>query len=157
MRFTTLNYDLIHWWWKDNSRFLSHQPDTGNQWIWTCIDYHPCIRSEPINQVYQFTPCISWSIKKQSSSNYQLLSTCTAGQYFKFTELKEPPLYNPTDVHCTGKVSKQKGYISCARSLIDLRYKFKSKVYKNFTFSVQFPLNWQVWVLILWEANNTVL
>ena len=22
----------------------------GNRWIWTCIDYHPCIRSKPTNQ-----------------------------------------------------------------------------------------------------------
>ena len=25
--------------------------DTGNQWTWTCIDYHPCITSEPTNPV----------------------------------------------------------------------------------------------------------
>ena len=25
--------------------------DIGNQWIWTCIDYHPCITSKPTNQV----------------------------------------------------------------------------------------------------------
>ena len=26
--------------------------DMGQLWIWTCIDYHPCITSEPTNQVY---------------------------------------------------------------------------------------------------------
>ena len=26
--------------------------DMGNRWIWTWIDYHPCITSEPTNQMY---------------------------------------------------------------------------------------------------------
>ena len=64
MRFTTLlNHHLIDWlidwwcnvclftWWID-SRFLLQRFDMGNWWIWTCIDYHPCITSEPTNQVY---------------------------------------------------------------------------------------------------------
>ena len=31
--------------------FLLQRFDIGNRWIWTCIDYHPCITSEPTNQV----------------------------------------------------------------------------------------------------------
>ena len=26
--------------------------DMGNRWIWTRIDYHPCVTSEPTDQVY---------------------------------------------------------------------------------------------------------
>ena len=49
---------LIDWWcnvclftWWFNSRFLLQQFDTENRWIWTRIDYHPSITSEPTNQV----------------------------------------------------------------------------------------------------------
>ena len=31
--------------------FLLQQFDTGNRWIWARIDYHPCVTSEPTNQV----------------------------------------------------------------------------------------------------------
>ena len=31
--------------------FLLQQFDMRNRWIWTRIDYHPCITSEPTNQV----------------------------------------------------------------------------------------------------------
>ena len=27
--------------------------DMRNRWMWTCVDYHPCITSEPTNQVCQ--------------------------------------------------------------------------------------------------------
>ena len=37
-------------WWID-TRFLLQRFDIGNRWFWTRIDYHPCIRSEPTNQV----------------------------------------------------------------------------------------------------------
>ena len=37
-------------WWIDNS-FLLQRFDIGNRWIWTRINYHPCITSEPTNQV----------------------------------------------------------------------------------------------------------
>ena len=37
--------------WFD-SRFLLHQFDMGNRWIWTRIDCHSCITNEPINQVF---------------------------------------------------------------------------------------------------------
>ena len=30
--------------------FLLQRFDMGNRWIWTRIDYHPCIKSEPTNQ-----------------------------------------------------------------------------------------------------------
>ena len=50
---------VIDWWcnvclftWWIDSRFLLQRFDMGNWWIWTCIDYHPCITSEPTNQVY---------------------------------------------------------------------------------------------------------
>ena len=49
---------LIDWWcnvclftWWINSRFPLQRFDMVNRWIWTCIDYHPCITSEPTNQV----------------------------------------------------------------------------------------------------------
>ena len=49
---------VIDWWsnvclftWWINTRFLLQRLDIGNQWVWTRIDYHPCITSEPINQV----------------------------------------------------------------------------------------------------------
>ena len=32
--------------------FLLQQCDSGNRWIWTRIDHHPCITGEPINQVH---------------------------------------------------------------------------------------------------------
>ena len=38
-------------WWID-ARFLLQQLDIGNRWIWTRIDYHPCVTSEPTDQVY---------------------------------------------------------------------------------------------------------
>ena len=31
--------------------FLIQQFEIGNQWVQTCIDYQPCITSEPTNQV----------------------------------------------------------------------------------------------------------
>ena len=37
-------------WWID-SKFLLQRFDMGNRWIWTRIDYHPCITSKPTNQV----------------------------------------------------------------------------------------------------------
>ena len=37
--------------------------DMGNRWIWTRIDYHPCITSEPINQVW-WSPRV-WSLNKR--------------------------------------------------------------------------------------------
>ena len=33
--------------------FLLQRFDMANRWIWTRIDYHPCIKSEPTNQVCQ--------------------------------------------------------------------------------------------------------
>ena len=49
---------LIDWWrnvclftWWIDSRFLLQRFWMGNRWIWTRIDYHPCIKSEPTNQV----------------------------------------------------------------------------------------------------------
>ena len=50
---------VIDWWcnvclftlWVD-TRFLLQQFHIGNKWIWTRINYHPCITSEPTNQVY---------------------------------------------------------------------------------------------------------
>ena len=49
---------VIDWWcnvclftWWIDTRFLLQRFDIGNRWIWTCIDYHPCIASEPTNQV----------------------------------------------------------------------------------------------------------
>ena len=37
-------------WWTD-TRFLLQRFDIGNWWIWTRIDYHPSITSEPTNEV----------------------------------------------------------------------------------------------------------
>ena len=37
-------------WWFD-SRLLLQQFDTRNRWIWTRIDYYPCITSEAATQV----------------------------------------------------------------------------------------------------------
>ena len=49
---------LIDWWyniclstWLIDSKFLLQRFDMGNWWIWTRIDYHICITSEPTNQV----------------------------------------------------------------------------------------------------------
>ena len=41
---------MFVWWWID-TKFLLQRFDIGNRWIWTRIDYHPCITSEPTNQV----------------------------------------------------------------------------------------------------------
>ena len=43
------NFCLFTWW--IDIRFLLLWFDIGNRWIWTPIDYHPCIRGEPTNQV----------------------------------------------------------------------------------------------------------
>ena len=43
------NICLFTWWF--DSKFLLQQFDLGNWWIWTRINYHPCIKSEPTNQV----------------------------------------------------------------------------------------------------------
>ena len=49
---------MIDWWcnvclftWRIDTGFLLQQFDIGNQWIWTHIDYHPCITNKPTNQV----------------------------------------------------------------------------------------------------------
>ena len=49
---------LIYWWckvclftWWISSGFLLQRLDMGNQWIWICINYHPCITCETTNQV----------------------------------------------------------------------------------------------------------
>ena len=49
---------VIDWWcnvclftWWINTRFLLERLDIENRWIWTSIDYHPCITSELTNQV----------------------------------------------------------------------------------------------------------
>ena len=42
--------DCLFTWWID-TRFLLQRFDIGNRWIWTRIVYHPCITSEPTNQV----------------------------------------------------------------------------------------------------------
>ena len=48
---------VIDWWcnvclftWWIDTRFLLLRFDIGNRWIWTRIDYNPCITSEPTNQ-----------------------------------------------------------------------------------------------------------
>ena len=38
--------DCLFTWWID-TRFLLQRFDIGNRWIWTRIDYHPCITSKP--------------------------------------------------------------------------------------------------------------
>ena len=55
---------LIDWWcnvclftWWIDSMFLLQRFDIGNRWIWTRIDYHPCITSKPTNQVTQVFSC----------------------------------------------------------------------------------------------------
>ena len=47
---------VIDWWcnvclftWWIDFRFLLQRFDIGNRWIWTRIDYYPCITSEPTN------------------------------------------------------------------------------------------------------------
>ena len=49
---------VIDWWcnvclftWWIYTRLLLQRFDIGNRWIWTSIDYHRCITSEPTNQV----------------------------------------------------------------------------------------------------------
>ena len=49
---------LIDWWcsvclltWWVTSRVSLQRFNIGNRWIWTRIDYHPSISSEPTNQV----------------------------------------------------------------------------------------------------------
>ena len=48
---------VIDWWcnvclftWWIDTRFLLQRFDIGSRWIWTRIEYHPCITSEPTNQ-----------------------------------------------------------------------------------------------------------
>ena len=43
------NICLFTWWF--DSRFLMHQFDCENPWIWTHIDYQLCITSEPTKQM----------------------------------------------------------------------------------------------------------
>ena len=54
----TLGFCLITCWFE--SRFLQ-QFETGKRWIRTRIDYHPCLKSEPTNQVCYIE---SFSIKQ---------------------------------------------------------------------------------------------
>ena len=49
---------LIGWWcnvcsftWSIDTKFFVTAIWHGNRWIWIRIDYHPCITSEPTNQV----------------------------------------------------------------------------------------------------------
>ena len=53
----TLSFCLFTWWF-DSSFSLLQQFETGNRWIRTRIDYHPCITSEPTNQV------LGWYLQK---------------------------------------------------------------------------------------------
>ena len=62
---TTTRWDLppyritiwaIDWWcnecvftWRINTRSLLQRFDIGNRWIWTRMNYHPCISSERTN------------------------------------------------------------------------------------------------------------
>ena len=46
--------------------FLLQQVETGNQWTPTRIDYHPCIISEPANQV-------CWSFENNSRISQETL------------------------------------------------------------------------------------
>ena len=59
------NICLLTWW--IDSRFLLQRFDMGNRWIWTRIDYHPCITSKPTNQV-----CCSSLITDISQNNHIL-------------------------------------------------------------------------------------
>ena len=43
------NVCLFNWW--IHTRFLLQRFDIGNQSIWTRMDYHSCITSEPTNQM----------------------------------------------------------------------------------------------------------
>ena len=47
----TLSFCLFKWWF--DCSFMLQQFETGNWWIRTLIDYHPCITSKPTNQVCQ--------------------------------------------------------------------------------------------------------
>ena len=47
----TLSFCLFTWWF-DSSFSLLQQFEMGNRWIWTRIDYHPCITSEQTDQVW---------------------------------------------------------------------------------------------------------
>ena len=51
--------DRLFTWWFD-FRLVLQQFDTGNRWIWACIDHHPCITSEPTNQVCQKKTLKNW-------------------------------------------------------------------------------------------------
>ena len=49
---------VINWWcnvclftWWIDANFFLQRFDIANRWIWTRIDYHPCITNEPTNQV----------------------------------------------------------------------------------------------------------
>ena len=62
---------VIDWWfnvylftWWIDTRFLLQWFDIGNRWIWTRIDYRPCITSEPTNQVCYSPPKLSLKISK---------------------------------------------------------------------------------------------
>ena len=51
---------VIDWWcnvclftWWIDTRFLLQQFDIGNRWIWTRIDYHPCITSKTTSLYYE--------------------------------------------------------------------------------------------------------
>ena len=53
-----ITISVIEWWcnaclftWWIDTRFLLQRFEIGNRWISTRIDYHPCITSEPTNQV----------------------------------------------------------------------------------------------------------
>ena len=50
-----INFCLFIWWF--DSKFLLQQFDTGNRWIRTRVDYHPCITSKPINQFVKSFKC----------------------------------------------------------------------------------------------------
>ena len=54
------NVCLFTWWFY--TRFLLQRSDITNCWIWTRIDYHPCITSEPTSQVCNF-------VRQQLDSN----------------------------------------------------------------------------------------
>ena len=65
---------VIDWWcnvclftWWIDIRFLLQQFDIGNWWIWTHIVNHPCITSEPTNQV-----CKLFLSKKSKSSKSKI-------------------------------------------------------------------------------------
>ena len=99
---------VIEWWcnvclftWWIDTRFLLERFDIGNRWIWTLIDYHLCITSEPTNQARSFIRTLQVIISKRIVS----ISNVNFWMLVLMYQLQTPNYWNISDAVDAGALS----------------------------------------------------